>query len=74
MDIGSIVTIHSHSKSWPGAKIIGQQKDTLDGTRDVFVVEHLPYFETSKLHFYCQADSQGRHYQPANAAFWITEN
>lgn len=69
LQVGSTVRIYSHNDSWEYAEIVGTRKDTLDGTRDVFIVEH-PHF-ANELHFYMQADSQGRHYQPGNAAYWI---
>lgn len=71
MQVGSTVTIHTYDRSWRNAKIVRTDKDNLEGTRDVFIVRCPEYFENDELHFYQQADSQGKRYNVGNAAFWI---
>lgn len=70
MQIGDTVQIQDADRIWPGARIIGQGKDSLDGSRAVWLVHH--YGFSSPIEFYQQADFQGRYYQPGNAGMWMS--
>jgi hypothetical protein len=68
LEIGALVQIRAPYRGWEDAEIVGVGMDALDGTREVFVVQQR-YF--GEIQFYRQSDSQGRHYQPGNAALWM---
>jgi hypothetical protein len=65
------VTIHTYSKEWKGAVIVGTGKDSFMQTEDVLIVQH-PEFKYG-LDFYATPDAQGKRYNVGNRAFWITE-
>jgi hypothetical protein len=65
-----IVTIHSYAKQWSDARIVTTGKDSILGTRDIFMVRH-PAFEYD-VEFYATPDEQGRHLNVGNNSFWIT--
>jgi hypothetical protein len=67
--IGSEVIIHGPLGSWDGI-IVGTDWDSLDAARAVFLVS---YGSGGRFEFYRQADSQGRHYQPGNADYWMEQ-
>lgn len=68
--VGSYVTIQGKDgTSFHNAEIIGTGKDGLDGTRDVFNVQH--HLIARVLQFYQLSDVLGRRYMPGDARFWI---
>lgn len=70
MQIGDTVQVQNGRFIWHGARITAQGKDSLDGSRAVWLVSH-PDF-SAPIEFYQQADFQGRYYQPGNASMWMS--
>ncbi len=68
LEIGASVMVHSPFGVWHGT-IVGTDWDSLDGARAVFLVSYGR--SGGRFEFYAQSNSQGRHYQPGNADYWM---
>lgn len=73
MQLGDTVTIHTYSKAWKGAQIVGVGEDTFGQGNPIFIVRHPDFGDGDDAHFYQQPNHEGKRLNVGNAAFWIEE-